>query len=142
MAFFVRRMGAVENRIDARACRRHFAVHARVHGIELGHVEQAPAQARLVGGDHHMPAGPVQARHGFRSEEHTSELQSPCNLVCRLLLEKKKNTNSCQRTCTSEHPLSSRGFANTVTSASTRLLHANAMHTMCASRLPRARTPA
>src|SRR3989454_6265334 len=27
----------------------------------------------------------------FRSEEHTSELQSPCNLVCRLLLEKKKD---------------------------------------------------
>src|SRR5688500_20401687 len=27
-----------------------------------------------------------------RSEEHTSELQSPCNLVCRLLLEKKKPT--------------------------------------------------
>src|SRR5256885_6925060 len=27
-----------------------------------------------------------------RSEEHTSELQSPCNLVCRLLLEKKKRT--------------------------------------------------
>src|SRR5256885_7817070 len=26
----------------------------------------------------------------YRSEEHTSELQSPCNLVCRLLLEKKK----------------------------------------------------
>src|SRR6266446_6095315 len=31
-----------------------------------------------------MPASP-------RSEEHTSELQSPCNLVCRLLLDKKKN---------------------------------------------------
>src|SRR5256885_12721557 len=28
-----------------------------------------------------------------RSEEHTSELQSPCNLVCRLLLEKKKKSN-------------------------------------------------
>src|SRR5256885_3128152 len=28
--------------------------------------------------------------HVLRSEEHTSELQSPCNLVCRLLLEKKK----------------------------------------------------
>src|SRR5256885_11396320 len=28
-----------------------------------------------------------------RSEEHTSELQSPCNLVCRLLLEKKKQLN-------------------------------------------------
>src|SRR5256885_10829283 len=33
----------------------------------------------------------------MRSEEHTSELQSPCNLVCRLLLEKKKkNTRSVQ----------------------------------------------
>src|SRR2546426_9205544 len=31
------------------------------------------------------------ARTWTRSEEHTSELQSPCNLVCRLLLEKKKN---------------------------------------------------
>src|SRR5256885_11930739 len=31
-----------------------------------------------------------------RSEEHTSELQSPCNLVCRLLLEKKKNTYNVQ----------------------------------------------
>src|SRR2546426_5891773 len=30
---------------------------------------------------------------GARSEEHTSELQSPCNLVCRLLLEKKKHTS-------------------------------------------------
>src|SRR5256885_8050234 len=32
-----------------------------------------------------------------RSEEHTSELQSPCNLVCRLLLEKKKKhkTHTC-----------------------------------------------
>src|SRR5256885_5291318 len=33
------------------------------------------------------------ARTGRRSEEHTSELQSPCNLVCRLLLEKKKNSH-------------------------------------------------
>src|SRR2546426_5273983 len=32
---------------------------------------------------------PVRDHH-VRSEEHTSELQSPCNLVCRLLLEKKK----------------------------------------------------
>src|SRR5256885_3131095 len=32
-----------------------------------------------------------QESQGIRSEEHTSELQSPCNLVCRLLLEKKKN---------------------------------------------------
>src|ERR1022692_4214514 len=33
-----------------------------------------------------------EVRH-WRSEEHTSELQSPCNLVCRLLLEKKKYDN-------------------------------------------------
>src|SRR5688500_19985664 len=33
-------------------------------------------------------------RRGNRSEEHTSELQSPCNLVCRLLLEKKKKTST------------------------------------------------
>src|SRR2546426_8111366 len=33
-----------------------------------------------------------------RSEEHTSELQSPCNLVCRLLLEKKKKSFACLRT--------------------------------------------
>src|SRR5256885_9730711 len=51
----------------------------------------------------HMPVGGrtgslaqlADARTGrriyIRSEEHTSELQSPCNLVCRLLLEKKKN---------------------------------------------------
>src|ERR1039457_7581121 len=31
-----------------------------------------------------------------RSEEHTSELQSPCNLVCRLLLEKTNNTHPTQ----------------------------------------------
>src|SRR5256885_8598321 len=38
--------------------------------------------------------GPIGARCGKRSEEHTSELQSPCNLVCRLLLEKKKACSS------------------------------------------------
>src|SRR5256885_12275747 len=41
--------------------------------------------------------GPRWPRH--RSEEHTSELQSPCNLVCRLLLEKKKN-NTPTALCT------------------------------------------
>src|SRR5256885_16251029 len=35
--------------------------------------------------------GELHLQKAFRSEEHTSELQSPCNLVCRLLLEKKKN---------------------------------------------------
>src|SRR5256885_10557503 len=38
----------------------------------------------------------------MRSEEHTSELQSPCNLVCRLLLEKKKKIAN-DVTCHSIH---------------------------------------
>src|SRR5256885_10182855 len=46
-----------------------------------------------------------------RSEEHTSELQSPCNLVCRLLLEKKKNKQyliTCSRVLpTTSMPLDS-----------------------------------
>src|SRR6266487_4800746 len=37
---------------------------------------------------------PSSRYHELRSEEHTSELQSPVHLVCRLLLEKKKNTSS------------------------------------------------
>src|SRR5256885_8330511 len=37
------------------------------------------------------PGAPPSLQIKLRSEEHTSELQSPCNLVCRLLLEKKKN---------------------------------------------------
>src|SRR5256885_14099969 len=40
--------------------------------------------------DCNRAASPTEARVRARSEEHTSELQSPCNLVCRLLLEKKK----------------------------------------------------
>src|SRR2546426_1928841 len=38
---------------------------------------------------------PGMAPGHVRSEEHTSELQSPCNLVCRLLLEKKKHARPC-----------------------------------------------
>src|SRR6478735_12039871 len=49
---------------------------------------------RPHGGGPAQPGGAdvrKEVRDG-RSEEHTSELQSPCNLVCRLLLEKKKQT--------------------------------------------------
>src|SRR5205807_296655 len=61
-------------------------------------------QSVTIGNVHHVAAAPARgpdgARHqrrpgvdvAARSEEHTSELQSPCNLVCRLLLEKKKFT--------------------------------------------------
>src|SRR5256885_9389084 len=53
-------------------------------------------------GDHNRPLVTVFAQgvadfgrcgEDIRSEEHTSELQSPCNLVCRLLLEKKNKTH-------------------------------------------------
>src|SRR2546426_2447422 len=37
---------------------------------------------------------PTTHENPVRSEEHTSELQSPCNLVCRLLLEKKKKASN------------------------------------------------
>src|SRR5256885_15756965 len=53
-------------------------VHA-ARDLGLGH--EAAAQRALV---------VLVLDGGARSEEHTSELQSPCNLVCRLLLEKKK----------------------------------------------------
>src|SRR5256885_4837312 len=57
--------------------------HGRCPRRQPGLGRQRPA--RLAGRD-----------CGFRSEEHTSELQSPCNLVCRLLLEKKtKLLNIC-----------------------------------------------
>src|SRR5256885_3006353 len=43
-----------------------------------------------------VSTGPGASSRPARSEEHTSELQSPCNLVCRLLLEKKKIYTSTQ----------------------------------------------
>src|SRR5256885_6279178 len=56
----------------------------------------AQARTELIDSPNHPPithgaAGLVLFPELVRSEEHTSELQSPCNLVCRLLLEKKKN---------------------------------------------------
>src|SRR5256885_11052145 len=45
----------------------------------------------------------------LRSEEHTSELQSPCNLVCRLLLEKKKTTRSLMASPLQRHKAATPG---------------------------------
>src|SRR5256885_12138256 len=62
----------------------------------VGHHEAAEADDRREPADqdaHHRAA----RDEGPRSEEHTSELQSPCNLVCRLLLEKKNNRRRCQQ---------------------------------------------
>src|SRR5256885_12494293 len=55
-------------------------------GRRVAHLRE---RARRRHGD-----GPLEEGCEDRSEEHTSELQSPCNLVCRLLLEKKKKNNS------------------------------------------------
>src|SRR5256885_9775983 len=46
--------------------------------------------AAIVAPTNASSAGRCSSNTQSRSEEHTSELQSPCNLVCRLLLEKKK----------------------------------------------------
>src|SRR2546426_7503603 len=54
--------------------------------------KRPPDQPVLIG--HAAPTASACGRwppEDRRSEEHTSELQSPCNLVCRLLLEKKNN---------------------------------------------------
>src|SRR5256885_9940180 len=53
--------------------------------FQAGHGRRQDLHPQLRQEKHAGDASPVQ-----RSEEHTSELQSPCNLVCRLLLEKKK----------------------------------------------------
>src|SRR5438477_5511543 len=64
----------------------------KTHGLaESGTGRRRGPEAGVVGGE--LPAGGPAHRepaHEHRSEEHTSELQSHVNLVCRLLLEKKK----------------------------------------------------
>src|SRR5256885_8403551 len=72
----------------------------RSHQTRLRHGRKLRARQTSLGrerrrGQHLQGDGEAGLdRHGRggRSEEHTSELQSPCNLVCRLLLEKKKTT--------------------------------------------------
>src|SRR5690554_1830934 len=56
-------------------------------------VLQGAGQAHHVPGETQPPETAARIQIGFRSEEHTSELQSRPHLVCRLLLEKKKKTN-------------------------------------------------
>src|SRR5256885_11081550 len=66
---------------------RHHRAPAEFHGHRCGQRRAEPDTARGAAGSCGSAATGRTAR---RSEEHTSELQSPCNLVCRLLLEKKK----------------------------------------------------
>src|SRR5258708_18715030 len=76
--------------------------------IQVSFADDASFDADLVGDDpdtdvavirvggHHLPTATLGSSRGSRSEEHTSELQSPDHLVCRLLLEKKKNNTEQQ----------------------------------------------
>src|SRR5256885_4111428 len=70
--------------------------------LNLGRGQPQPVQGSADPAERHLlPAegGDLDGAHP-RSEEHTSELQSPCNLVCRLLLEKKKRTLARLLSCT------------------------------------------
>src|SRR5256885_7899547 len=57
----------------------------RIHALVSIEAHEAAAVSHVVG-------DAAKLQQMWRSEEHTSELQSPCNLVCRLLLEKKKQS--------------------------------------------------
>src|SRR5256885_12978630 len=74
------------------------------------------------------PSRPSSRRRSHhRSEEHTSELQSPCNLVCRLLLEKKKKNNITNHLLTFNTPYATllpvSPITISMTNALTRRLH-------------------
>src|SRR5256885_8385340 len=58
--------------------------------LAFGYSRGARERGRKCGPGAYRDARLPGLRYFLRSEEHTSELQSPCNLVCRLLLEKKK----------------------------------------------------
>src|SRR3989454_3891623 len=62
----------------------------RSHGIPYRVIGVAERRGNLLG----ISLDKFVIAPAVRSEEHTSELQSPCNLVCRLLLEKKKKNNN------------------------------------------------
>src|SRR5258708_21065095 len=64
-------------------------------GTDRATVAESPGNSRsiYVGLQRAGRCNPTYIEREFRSEEHTSELQSPDHLVCRLLLEKKKKTN-------------------------------------------------
>src|SRR5256885_10708541 len=81
----------------------------RSEAVELLGIEGKDVEAPGEEDIENRPARHLQRdSHGLdgaggqlRSEEHTSELQSPCNLVCRLLLEKKKLTSTIATTAAS-----------------------------------------
>src|SRR2546430_11766038 len=73
----------------AGVCRGRGASVAKVPAV---HADRAARVGGRIGEANRQTADRVSEVCSGRSEEHTSELQSQSNLVCRLLLEKKKNT--------------------------------------------------
>src|SRR3989475_8877249 len=70
----------------------YHGLHLRLALGQSLHLRQNPVGSRCTGPlDVAPPRVPAVLANRKRSEEHTSELQSQSNLVCRLLLEKKKN---------------------------------------------------
>src|SRR5215467_15005968 len=74
---------------DRRRPRRCILVEGR-SGCARRHRRGLRGRPRRLHSDRALARAPLLGRSQPVSEEHTSELQSPCNLVCRLLLEKKK----------------------------------------------------
>src|SRR5690348_17821477 len=74
-----------------------FRSHRQFFGTDVGSVPQ-PRQRTIRG---RSPA--YVCRTYARSEEHTSELQSPVHLVCRLLLEKKKHNKQRDTRAAQDH---------------------------------------
>src|SRR2546426_3183744 len=80
--------------------------HRKVNRVDMGTADKVCVAALAIAEQAERTTRPP------RSEEHTSELQSPCNLVCRLLLEKKKTL--CQW---------SEGLFNALCDCDTRIQH-------------------
>src|SRR5207248_3541475 len=77
---------------EERAVVRERGREIRERGFEVRRAEAPPDERLLAGARSEWLDLRHRARSRSRSEEHTSELQSPYDLVCRLLLEKKKKT--------------------------------------------------
>src|SRR5256885_8375525 len=106
-------------RANAKDLRRRVRVE-HVQRVVGGHVL---AGARQLGDQTQVPGEKRHVQRDPRSEEHTSELQSPCNLVCRLLLEKK-------------NPLSPRNFSTVSTMPSASTLSSTTASLPCSTKRP------
>src|SRR5256885_9962138 len=107
--FYRSGLGQVARRMIRRAIQR---VWPDLHGMRLLGIGYTTPFLTALSGDTERTVALMPASLGVlrwpsdgrnlatlaRSEEHTSELQSPCNLVCRLLLEKKKLHSSVSHT--------------------------------------------